>query len=319
MIHKKTVLVLGAGASVPFGFPTGHGLKDKICNLVGGRAIHQELAMLGFRAEVIKAFRQALIRSPVPSVDAFLERRTEFEDVGKAAIAAALLPCEKTDYLFDHWIQKRSDPHNKEGNWYDQVFEALNTQFDKLTENRLSIITFNYDRSLEHYLFTALRNTYGQTEEESAEKLSAIDIIHVHGSLGLLNWQVSDGDPIGYDSEANAKIIKRAMGNIKIIHEDVTETDEFNKARELLKKAERLYFLGFGYHPMNLKRLDVESLNRREGQDIRGTSHGLSIEVRAAVNRLNYQRGSTTGRIFYRLHDCTVWEFFHEHVSLRDI
>ncbi len=326
MITKKTVLVLGAGASVPFGFPTGQGLKDKICDLLGLGATHGALTQLGFTSVVINDFRQALIKSPLSSVDAFLEQRGEFECVGKAAIAAALLPCERTIRLFDYWIEKRKeekgkDSSEKEGNWYDQLFDAISTKFDELNPEKLSIITFNYDRSLEHYLFTGLRNTYGKTNEECAEKLSVIRIIHVYGSLGSLQWQVPNALSVEYDSRATAEIIKIAMENIKIIpeDEDVKEIAEFKEARQLLKSAERVYFLGFGYHPMNLKRLDVESLNRNMGQDIRGTSLGLSIGVRQAVKGLNYPSGSVRRKIFHQLHDCTVWEFFHEHESLKDV
>jgi hypothetical protein len=33
MINKPTTLILGAGASAPFGFPTGNELKEKVLSL----------------------------------------------------------------------------------------------------------------------------------------------------------------------------------------------------------------------------------------------------------------------------------------------
>ena len=45
MIKRPTVLVLGAGASAPFGFPSGRELRDKITTLVttGRLPFHEDL------------------------------------------------------------------------------------------------------------------------------------------------------------------------------------------------------------------------------------------------------------------------------------
>jgi len=108
MIENKTVLVLGAGASVPFGFPTGQGLKDQVCaqTLQYPEKI-QLLETLGFDKNKIARFRTALENSGRSSVDAFLEYREDFLDIGKTAISATLLPFEKTTGLFKVWITKR--------------------------------------------------------------------------------------------------------------------------------------------------------------------------------------------------------------------
>jgi hypothetical protein len=45
---------------------------------------------------------------------------------------------------------------------------------------------FNYDRSLEHFLFTALKYSSGKSDDECAGKLKTIPIIHLHGDLGAL-------------------------------------------------------------------------------------------------------------------------------------
>lgn len=156
----ETVLVLGAGASAPFGFPTGQALKDRICSMTLGQAKSVKLLRtLGFEGNIITDFMVALRESGRPSVDAFLEYRGDFVDIGKAAIACELLPFEKTGRLFGDWIKKRANPDNKEGNWYDYLFEVFadGVSFDTFDRNKLSIITFNYDRSIEHYLFTCLK------------------------------------------------------------------------------------------------------------------------------------------------------------------
>ncbi len=281
MVETETVLVLGAGASTDFGFPTGQALKDKVCQQLGHTQLVRVLTNLAFETEKITEFRTALRDSGRPSVDAFLEYRKEFVDMGGIAIAAALLPQEKTSALFEDWIVKRSAPNgSKYGNWYDYLFGVLadGVPFDDFDKNKVSLITFNYERSIEHYLFTALRNSYGQSEQECGEKLRRMNILHVHGSLGPLEWQAR---PVGlpsvpYDSGMNSERIKRAAESIRILGADMVETPEFQTARKLIIEARRLLFLGFGFHPANLRRLVPEDVRRYLGsKTIMGTARGL--------------------------------------------
>jgi len=282
MVKAETVLVLGAGASAPFGFPTGQRLKAQIC----GKPIDvntnlNPLVSLGFARDDIEEFRVALKKSGRPSVDAFLEYREDFVPIGKAAIASTLLRLENTDAIFGGQV---------EGNWYDYLFGILSDgmPFDEFDKNKLSIITFNYDRSIEHYLFTVLKHSYKKSEKECAEKLSQIPIVHVHGSLGNLEWQTSTtgAPPVPYDSEAKRGHIKSAAENIQIIPESKMDTKEFLRARKLILRAQRLLFLGFGYHPTNLRRLGMDFMERKTPLDVEGTYLGLSHEREYEVQRL---------------------------------
>lgn len=95
MIEKRTVLVLGAGASAELGFPLGRGLLRQTVDTIRRKEetrFYQVLRECGFSDDQMQEFARDLEVSMQPSVDAFLENRPEFLDVGKAAIAAALLP-----------------------------------------------------------------------------------------------------------------------------------------------------------------------------------------------------------------------------------
>jgi hypothetical protein len=64
------------------------------------------------------------------SVDAFLERRFDLREVGKAAIAAMLVPCEGKRLLYGDWIEKRKHARSLgdsgfEDSWYDLLFAML--------------------------------------------------------------------------------------------------------------------------------------------------------------------------------------------------
>jgi len=149
---------------------------------------------------------------------------------------------------------------------YDFLYHNLATSWEEFKENKLTIITFNYDRSLEYFLFSALKHSYNKTDAQVAEMMQCIPIVHVHGSLGPLPWQESGG--IDYyplfgrkdDGYVIGKRIKVATENIVIVSEAEPKSKEFALAMRTIKEAERIYFLGFGYYRANLERLGLSQL-----------------------------------------------------------
>jgi hypothetical protein len=260
MITKPTVLILGAGASSVYGFPTGEKLVSNI--IFNLRPLLKNETRVGVNVdwvpflidnfeineEDIYDFQEKLDYARI-SVDAFLEYSNEFLEVGKLAIALSLISNEKNKKLF-----------NADKNWLDYLRIELDAPFDVFGENKLSIITFNYDRSIEQYLFTVLKNTYGRSNAECVEQLSKIPIIHVHGKLGSLPWQEKNGRP--YENKITPENIKLASDQIIIISESNEDSKEFRQAFELLKNADegKIYFLGFGFNPVNLRRLKFNEL-----------------------------------------------------------
>lgn len=221
MIVEPTVLVLGAGASVDYGFPTGRELLLEICT--DGRRgklrtfLHKQM---GYSEAEIDEFTTALMLSGAPSVDLFLEHRREFEQIGKAAIAAALIPLEESANLFPA-------PNRR---WYETLF-GLMAEDGPFQDNLLSILTFNYDRSLEAYLFKALTNLY-RMEENNAETIISRHVIHLHGSLG--ETLLPSNRDRGYAPECLPEWVKSAANRIKIVHEAEPKSAEFQRAHDLL-------------------------------------------------------------------------------------
>jgi hypothetical protein len=244
VIQRKTVLVLGAGASEPFGFPIGKKLVKMIVEDLTnpeGTETGKILINYGFDSATLKEFATNLHFSQRNSVDAFLEHRPQFLEVGKAAIVTKLISFEKRDVLFQN------------GNWYRYLFQALNASFESFEKNNLAIITFNYDRSLEFYLLMALKHAYGKSEEECAAKIASIPIIHLHGKMGemlSINEKFRE-----YSPNVNQDSVKLASSQIKIIHENIDAEPQFVTAHKLIMDAETICFLGFGYDRTNIKRL----------------------------------------------------------------
>lgn len=251
MITHPTVLVLGAGASVPYGFPCGRTLLQDIHRNLDPQSpdwipiLHD----LGITNAEIEDFRWALYYSQQSSVDAFIEYRHEFLNIGKFVITLSILPKEDENWLLRF--------EGRDEGFYQYLFSKMSTSLENFGDNRLSVITFNYDRSIEHYLFKALQNTFNKPTE-CAKQLSMIPVIHVHGSLGKLPWQSSISRP--YEASYGPEEIRDAASQIAIIHEGQGTSEEFYRAFNLLNTAERIYFLGFGFHSVNLERLRIDKL-----------------------------------------------------------
>jgi hypothetical protein len=305
MITKPTVFVLGAGVSMPYGFPSGTQLIREICGATAGidfndtQPGHLEKGQITkilhdvFGEMETEEFGKALYYSQRYSIDAFLERRPEFSEIGKWAIALFIFRKEINANLFSF--------ENQDQGCYRYLFDKLDTSWDTLESNKVSFITFNYDRSLEHFLSTTFQKTFGKNEHECAKAISSIPIIHVHGSLGKLPWQAKDGIPYSANMESysqrndkgnvakNATVL--ASKQIKVIPESRSTSEEFEDAFKLLSQAERIYFLGFGYHPINLERLQLLNVPKvKESRDsktelitLRGTGKGLEEAEKKSV------------------------------------
>lgn len=236
---------------MPYGFPSGKDLKQQIINVNSGSFVSSfglsKPLEEDHRIEC-RRFCNELKLSAQPSVDTFLEHRPDFMPLGKLLIAYVLISYENTNNLVVN------------DDWYQFLWQQMGTRFDEFHKNNLSIITFNYDRSLEHFLLTVLVNSYGISEQDAAEKLKQIPIVHVYGQLGLLEWQANDdekADVRPYGIERTYQTIKIASRGIQILSEGQGESEQFRNAHDLLIAAKRVYFLGFGYNETNMKRLKV--------------------------------------------------------------
>ena len=206
MLSKRTVFVVGAGASVPYGFPTGRDLVTEVLSCLSGSNNHRAFLEqeCEFTRHDLNRFRDELLRSGKNSVDAFLEHRPDHLNVGKAAIAYVLIQKELEERLFALG----------QTNWLRYLYGRMNCSFNEFGENLVSFITFNYDRTIEHFLHTALCNTYKKHPELCAEQMSRIPIVHLHGRLGRLPWQGGSARP--YEAAELNPTILHCFERIKI-------------------------------------------------------------------------------------------------------
>jgi hypothetical protein len=255
MITTPSVLILGAGASKPYGYPTGAELLPR--HFSWPTNLNQLLRTLGITAEGLADFQTAFWASGL-SIDAFLERRDELRTMGRTVIAARILHCESA-----------SDLYPTADHWYELLINKLDAgPFSDIEANKVTIVTFNYDKSLEQYLFTALCNRHKKSYEEVALLVSKLPIIHVYGDVGPLDWQ-SDTKGRKYGSGLVPDEVKKAAESINIIAEGRDDSTALRHAREAIERAEKVFFLGFGFHADNMKRLGFLAEPRPEAHKVR--------------------------------------------------
>ncbi|OVE76759.1 hypothetical protein BVX97_00480 [bacterium E08(2017)] len=263
LLGIPTALILGAGASAPYGFPLGPELKNRLLEQTANGQTQTLLQELGFDLKLLRLFSDALRYGTHPTVDVFLEKKTSFRDIGSFLIALTLIPLESPQALFP---QK---------DWYGDLFNTLNLEGLSNTDN-LSIVTLNYDRSLEHFLFNNIEYNCPDILMEQAHKnREKIHIVHAHGSLG--NYP-----DVGYGiSSSNKDAIRSAADSIKIISDHLADSDDFADAKDSIKRAERIVIIGFGYNQVTLDALlaDVAS----DGRAIYGTAYKLDNKDRERV------------------------------------
>lgn len=275
MINRPTVLILGAGASTHVGYPLGATLINDLCN---NRGTGKEGEFPNdWTVDDTDRFITRLSRSGYYSIDAFLETVPDFAEMGKYLLAREIKRHESIDRLF---------PPNNSG-WYQYLFNSLldNSNPVGFESSQLSIVTFNYDRSIEAYLHETLIARFDISHKEASGLMSNLPIIHVHGSLGSY-------PDIPYTSICEPSELYGISKQIQIIHEVKDQGDdfcnqEFEIANTLLNKAERVFFLGFGFHPDNIRRFRFftpESIKERE---VHATARGMGpIELAALTSRL---------------------------------
>ncbi len=290
-----TLFIIGAGAGVPYGFPTGEQLINNICHkcerylrdiIPHGSDTQKELHHFDEKLKQYDIFRRTLLQSSTLSIDLFLSRNPEFQLIGRVAILLCLIEAEKDNM--------KNGVVLSDQNWLAYLFNRLTgnltnpKDYEKLITNNIKFITFNYDRLFENFFQVSMQNSFSAYKNEVIEKIKEIQIEHVYGKLGLLNWQTNDqqdSNILYYGNGCRYDQIDTLSKNIKLI-QDRQELRN-NHIAEWVRNAKRIFFLGFGYADENLSVLGIpETLN--EKQKIYGTALNNTIneitKIRTKIN-----------------------------------
>lgn len=285
MITDKTVFILGAGASLPYGFPTAAGLrKDIIFNFaeIFIRAHAELYAVDESKVDLPKKFQNLIDifkNSSTKSIDLFLSRNKHFDEIGKKIIAFLIARYEENSKF-------REDIEKPHFDWYIHIFDLLTKEISNaedlvalFRQNKVSFITFNYDRSLEYFLFDSLINSFTTKANEIKALMEMIKVTHVYGKISYLPWE--DNYPLlDYGSNNFFGNLEDLANNIDIIFEK--RRNNLDDAKQKISEATNIFFLGFGYADENLDVLDFSNLLNK-GHRIYGTGLGFTDSERRKV------------------------------------
>jgi len=200
-------------------------------------------------------------------------------------------------------------------NWYSLLFRELRkgtSKFEDVLENKLSIITYNYDRLFEYLLCTHLRDSYKLTDSDCSlifsPESSKIQIIHLHGKVGDLE---NSSSPYfsDYGTELSSNKILRARSQIKIVHENFEKNQSFIQTRVTLNHAKRIYFLGFGFDDKNLERLLPDSIRHiGKSAKVRGTAFQLDTMTKRRARNIGLEYITETDTF----PDKTIFQYFSD-------
>jgi hypothetical protein len=303
MFKRRTLFVLGAGASHEANLPVGMALAQQISKKMdvrfqhffqpvgtGDFALFDEFRRLDPGRAT--AYQEAawLIRDGIrltSSIDDFLDQHQGNEEVqlyGKAATVKSILEAEQNSLLYFKPFEEQTIDFKKlEETWYLRFIRMLGRGLPRPNVRQIfdnvSFVVFNYDRCLEHFLRNAVQVVYGISPQDAEQVCSDLQVVHPYGSVGNLPMQGVRGVPFG---GGGGNYIELAQG-IKTYTEQISDAGMLSVIAKEVLSAETIVFLGFAFHDQNMR---ILSPGRKLSPiTIYGTSFGMSDEDARTVAR----------------------------------
>lgn len=321
---KNTVFVVGAGASLEFDrsnkMPVGSALAEQIENLLetelrpssNQRPITEALMSSGGMHD---GHRLAMTRimhgvQSRDSIDQFIDDCKDVPElarIAKLCIAYLINEAERTTVL--GVLQDQSNAAAFRGlrdSWLGQICRRANPhasrQDFKSSLAGISFVTFNYDRCIEQFLYQWASSTLLADDETARRMASKVTVNHVYGSLGTLPGfePTTPRSPVRFGEEDDRFLPAMATG-LRTFTEQA-DTQAAQLVRFSIFNAQRIVFLGSGYHRQNLDVLFPSGVP--EDVQIYGTTFGMRA---AEIARVNEFFGRCTFRpVFQQVHCGTL-------------
>jgi len=281
LIKTPMVFIIGAGASVGYGFPLGEKLVKQIAfhTRAAETAFSRAMVASGVDSADVLRFHGNLRGADPSSIDTFLENnREEFVRVGKAAIALVILLAEAECANQGNLVE-----NPPKDNWLKYIWNVARAgcSAETLLHNRVSFVTLNYDRVLETYLSGVIRSAFNlNPDEATALRVKVFPVVHLHGQVSGVEF---GADPAMF---LNERLDEIAAG-IRVVHDAVPVGDSvFEEAQGMISRADLICCLGFGYHPTNINRLRLRDTKRASARLLGSTfgmGHAEVLQAQAAL------------------------------------
>ena len=269
MIKIPTTFILGAGASKPYGFPLWSELSDKIITELSNQDSAIYRAMIDGREAKPETIKTLIARLPNYStvdelIGAYHTNHPEDPEVRRVANAAV--------FHFIGELEKPEFLNQTSGHWYQTLWERMNEDADLTTfaQNASRFVTFNYDSSLEGYLYSEL---YKRVHSQETLRILNRDwhnfdkdhFVHVHGwAKHFEPWNGFYGSGVNqiekyYFENSHTKT---SLNTVKSISEANPDSQPYQRAREWIEACERCVILGFGFAESNIENLQLFDIAR---------------------------------------------------------
>jgi hypothetical protein len=150
-----------------------------------------------------------------------------------------LLNCERSELL--------------DKNWYQSLLDQLIAKPADLERDALSVVTFNYDRSLEQYLLDGFEAQLALSPRLARELFSWIRFLHVYGSLG-------DLDTVRYGQASKMHLV---YSKLELVRHGV-EHPQKETVTKWLNEAANVAFIGFSFAEENTALFDEVNVAGQE-------------------------------------------------------
>lgn len=307
MFAPKTTFIIGAGASAGLRFPLGGRLLELIAEALhilfdGGQFSHgdyslwqaiQDLHRQSDQTRPLQEYQMVCWRirdaaRHASSIDNVIEQNDHeplVPAIAKLAIAKIIMQAERASPLLD----RNKDPEaiNVDGlkdTWLHPFGRLLCSRHRRSNAHKIlddiQFIIFNYDRTIEQYLPFVLVDAFGMPLTEARQIVAAKTFHHPYGSLGHLPWQ-RGGIGVAFGQEPSG-ILQRVASGIQTFTEQIADEDSLELIKLAVREAEKLVFLGFGFHSQNL---DLLYTGKGTASQILATSHKMAIPNRLSILR----------------------------------
>ena len=308
------VFVIGAGCSVPYGFPTGATLMQRLKNFDYGRKFPRD------PNDSIDIFLVDLYQEHFgySSTDnkrqygkdyAWVLPYTEHENFYNQLMDGIVLPFSQSirhsmmvstdEFLKNRLSQEKSneadfgkrliayeilkaEQASRLGNidWIQHFLSRIDQQDNwKEILKQTVFLTFNYDRVLEYCIFLYLTSDKQYADADAHAFIKDMKIFHVNGFIGSL-----EEIPFGAVENGKYQEIAKRMATVWEKRSNRGES-EIGMYQGFLKNAQRVYFMGFSYIPDNLESIGIDrgAIIIREAK-VYATAMGLSPQNRLRIS-----------------------------------
>lgn len=221
------------------------------------------------------------------TIDDFIVENPSVADITKVAVAAlilrqcydcATLPCTPIQFgTRDFWAAIGAGQSVQRRNWVHLLINLARHGIRREAvspENKIRIVTFNYDTILEHIL----EGQFPNSERRRPHWGEFIEIVHVHGQFARLRTISSP-----------AEVAREWAGGIHVVNEEnppAAVAANRARARELIQSCKELYAAGFAFAGPNCKLLGLEERGQGNGILVNYCNYDGNAGVRATVGKL---------------------------------